>query len=358
MDYTQNHHLPQWIKSDRIMMDDFNAAFASIDKGLSERNQAVDNLSGQISNVSNTLSQQITDRALEGATFDRFCRAAYNHYHLAKLSDPFPRQMGAFHQSFTPEDVTVPGMTRRGDCCYMGVGTRAVSLKAFYDSLIVDSQLNVAYNAAVSPLIIRFSATMPGILKTLRLNGRSDANHPHVQNGPCHVTFVNLTTGATDASFDITLGISGNTTQTGTRSVELNIPFHSGYSYRLTVEPTNKYYNYNSLMVYDSGFQAELLNFPSVNITRQINGIDPCSGGIVLAHFNSYIAGGTVSLLWNNQNIPPYKTRTITDEDGRSLKEIEFRKNGAVPASNTIQLQLRCNTNGEMALYRWGGVMI
>ena len=87
MDYTKNHHLPQWVKSDRIMMDDFNAAFANIDKGLSDRSQAVDNLSGQITSVSNTLSQQITDRALESTTFNRFCLAAYNHYHLAKLSD-------------------------------------------------------------------------------------------------------------------------------------------------------------------------------------------------------------------------------------------------------------------------------
>lgn len=357
MDYTKNHHLPQWVKSDRIMMDDFNAAFANIDKGLSDRSQAVDNLSGQITSVSNTLSQQITDRALESATFNRFCLAAYNHYHLAKLSDPFPRQMGAFHQSFTPEDVTVPGMTRRGDCCYMGVGTRAVSLKAFYDSLIVDSQLRVASGGGVSPLVIRFTPTMPGILKTIRLSGPYEAYSPYLQDGPCQVTLTNLSTGATEASVKTTLDMkygSGNSV----RSVALNLPFHSGYSYRLRVEPQNNTYDYNSLMCFDGEFAAELLNLPAADITRQINGIDPCSGGIVLAHFNAYAAGGTVSLLWNNQKISAYKTRTITDEEGRSLKEIEFRKNGAVPANNTLQLQLRCNANGELGLYRWGAVMI
>ena len=34
MNYTPNHHLPQWVKSDRIMMDDFNAAMASIESGI------------------------------------------------------------------------------------------------------------------------------------------------------------------------------------------------------------------------------------------------------------------------------------------------------------------------------------
>ena len=33
MDYTQNYHLPQWEKADRIMMDDFNAAMAGIETG-------------------------------------------------------------------------------------------------------------------------------------------------------------------------------------------------------------------------------------------------------------------------------------------------------------------------------------
>jgi len=34
MNYTPKHHLPQWAKSDRIMMDDFNAAMANIESGL------------------------------------------------------------------------------------------------------------------------------------------------------------------------------------------------------------------------------------------------------------------------------------------------------------------------------------
>ena len=31
MDYTTNYHLPQWVESDRIMMEDFNEAMAAID---------------------------------------------------------------------------------------------------------------------------------------------------------------------------------------------------------------------------------------------------------------------------------------------------------------------------------------
>ena len=36
MNYTTNYHLPQWAETDRIMMEDFNDAMASIETGLSE----------------------------------------------------------------------------------------------------------------------------------------------------------------------------------------------------------------------------------------------------------------------------------------------------------------------------------
>ena len=34
MNYTQNYQLPQWEKTDRIMMDDFNDAMGKVDEGL------------------------------------------------------------------------------------------------------------------------------------------------------------------------------------------------------------------------------------------------------------------------------------------------------------------------------------
>ena len=34
MDYTKNYHLPQWVKEDRIMMEDFNQMCADMEAGL------------------------------------------------------------------------------------------------------------------------------------------------------------------------------------------------------------------------------------------------------------------------------------------------------------------------------------
>ena len=38
MNYTTNYHLPQWVETDRIQMEDFNQAMADIDEGLTAGN--------------------------------------------------------------------------------------------------------------------------------------------------------------------------------------------------------------------------------------------------------------------------------------------------------------------------------
>lgn len=39
MNYTEKYHLPQWVKEDRIMMDDFNQMCADMEAGLSKNAQ-------------------------------------------------------------------------------------------------------------------------------------------------------------------------------------------------------------------------------------------------------------------------------------------------------------------------------
>ena len=42
MNYTNNYHLPQWVESDRILMEDFNDAMAGIDQGIQGAKAAAD----------------------------------------------------------------------------------------------------------------------------------------------------------------------------------------------------------------------------------------------------------------------------------------------------------------------------
>ena len=54
MNYTTNYHLPQWVKTDRIMMDDFNQMCADIEAGLTAGDARDTALAQQIEAVKTT----------------------------------------------------------------------------------------------------------------------------------------------------------------------------------------------------------------------------------------------------------------------------------------------------------------
>ena len=60
MHYTKNYHLPQWEKSDRIMMDDFNAMCGNLEAGLEKTASDASKRSDQI--------QASADAAMAAAT--------------------------------------------------------------------------------------------------------------------------------------------------------------------------------------------------------------------------------------------------------------------------------------------------
>ena len=42
MNYTTNYHLPQWVETDRIMMEDFNEAMTALDEGIKTAQDTAD----------------------------------------------------------------------------------------------------------------------------------------------------------------------------------------------------------------------------------------------------------------------------------------------------------------------------
>ena len=66
MNYTTNYHLPQWVKSDRIMMDDFNQMNGSIEAGMTET-AAEAAAAAATANAAQALAQQTAGSAYSPA---------------------------------------------------------------------------------------------------------------------------------------------------------------------------------------------------------------------------------------------------------------------------------------------------
>ena len=78
MDYTTNYHLPQWVETDRVQMEDFNQMCADIDQGITEEREARE--------AADTALGQTTAQAQASAkaeTLKKLRRGGYDLYQMA-----------------------------------------------------------------------------------------------------------------------------------------------------------------------------------------------------------------------------------------------------------------------------------
>lgn len=70
MNYTQNYHLPQWEKTDRIVMEDFNQMCAGIDSGIREAKTAADTAQAAAEEAKSTAKTALSNKNYVTGTYN------------------------------------------------------------------------------------------------------------------------------------------------------------------------------------------------------------------------------------------------------------------------------------------------
>ena len=363
MDYTKNYHLPQWVKSDRIMMDDFNRMCVDIENGLTGNWQKSGELSSRIEQVAGEAREQIltSDTASQTSLKNGLLRLAYNHCHLLAAVEKQPPQNGCFFQRF--KGMSVPaeasGLLARGDALWIARGAAAYSSEDFRSQLQQVSPLQVVKgNAAANrPMILRFTPPGPGCIKEFPM--KSSLNNIEKYTSTLHFALYNEHTGEYEAEMDYSWNLGSSPSYTSFETLQLNLCFSGGFTYRLEVSTTDSHYNatasYLSSADLVGRFTTESYTADTTGVlTRTVQCGEARMDGIVLVHYRMIGTGGSLSLAWDGAAIPPSRTGNITTIDGNTVAEMEFRRNAAVPATTSLQLNARCNLGGEIALYSWG----
>ena len=168
MDYTKNYHLPQWVKSDRIMMDDFNRMCVDLENGLTGNRQKTNELSGQIQQMKQETQEQIqtSDTASQTSLKTGLLRLAYNHCYMLAAFEKQPPQSGFFFQRLggAGPQPSISGLINREDALWIARGGEAYSMKDFTSQLKQVSEMKIVKgNAAENqPLVLRFTPPCPG----------------------------------------------------------------------------------------------------------------------------------------------------------------------------------------------------
>ena len=354
MNYTEKYHLPQWVETDRVMMRDFNQMCRDIDAGLDRNAQAAAAAAGAAADAASTAGAAVTPSALNSALF----RAAYNHYHLVDRMEPIPRQSGVLRLPFVEgAKTTVTGFLQEKDLLWAANGTK----------LLTVSDLRSSFSSlqALSPtqrlMAATFTAPHPGLVTELHPFGRvtnSAAGDP----GDCTVRLINQTNAKQPvleheerASFGFSKGNTGD----GEFTLPVHFLLRTGQRYRLEVEMDNL----NSrpelkLRQSDAFFKVTGYQTASASVSCGYQTEETGRGGLALVQYSYTGKAPTLKLTWEDSQLSPNRTRTFTDEQGRTMREAEFRRTAAVPLNSTLKITCTCPAGADVSVYQLGAVLI
>ena len=117
MEYTTNYHLPQWVESDRIMMEDFNQMCSDMEAGLVSNAQAAAAAQAAADNA-----QTVAETAQETADS---AQAAADAIHDAYTPGNKPYVVGSY--TGTGEEITITLGFRPSFLCISGMEDTAAS---------------------------------------------------------------------------------------------------------------------------------------------------------------------------------------------------------------------------------------
>ena len=361
MDYTKNHHLPQWVKSDRIMMDDFNQMCRDIEAGL---NKTQSNASSGVTTVQNNLnaaeerlSAQIAQAAqnVRNAALDSLRRAAYNHLYLADCHPGRP-QAGLFFQGFDKSSsVSLPGALPCEDYLWTCNGAAALSFSAHVRPTVKVLKDMYGSDTCEATYSLPYSA----MLRSLRLHGGYSNNSSANRIKPYTLWIYNTDNNQllleTRGTFD--LGSAGMNISNAF-FIPVNRPFHNGnYRFRIKMDKLDFTPSVTFRPSESNCMDIQGLKTANVSATRTITSNEASAGGLAVVHYTTWGAGGSPSMVWDGLNLQPAATRQITNNQGFSVTEAEFRRYGSIPARSSLTLNMACAPGGEVCLYRWGGIL-
>ena len=206
-----------------------------------------------------------------------------------------------------------------------------------------------------------FTAPHPGLVTELHPFGRvtnSIAGDP----GDCTVRLINQTNAKQPvleheerASFGFSKGNTGD----GEFTLPVHFLLRTGQRYRLEVEMDNL----NSrpelkLRQSDAFFKVTGYQTASASVSCGYQTEETGRGGLALVQYSYTGKAPTLKLTWEDSQLSPNRTRTFTDEQGRTMREAEFRRTASVPLNSTLKITCTCPAGSDVSVYQLGAVLI
>ena len=349
MNYTENYHLPQWVKTDRIMMEDFNQMCEDLEAGLTENRNAAESFRQNGSAQDERLLKQLL-------------RLAYNQYLAAQAMDPFPNQIGVFYQNALRDLTYDEGASWDG--ARLTANAPGSVIQETFFSQCVKTRSNLLLDkdnpANSKPLEVEICTPSPTRLENFTLSGSLSG---YVRGTPALflLTINNLDTGEVEQSMqlDLTEIIAPDGLGSNVQKGVFN--FHGGARYLLRIEPIGDpvfssnihFSSCRDTQVLGSGIKREALN-----VSHTIRDPEGSSLGLLFLRCKAGGPTGKLTVQWDGRTVEPVSVRPCRNEQGLVLREMIYVRREPIPAETTFSLNFTCGTNGSIWFQDWGAILL
>lgn len=346
MNYTEKYHLPQWEETDRVMRMDFNQMCADMEAGLAA------NAQGATEALQN-------NNKLDQRTLERLRRMAYNHYTAVQDMDPFPWQVGVFHQNPAKDGSGVTSAPQLNGVYYAGKNPAGTTLGSIGNYMQEVAQMTLVKNnlAACTSLQVNICVPANAYVNRIGLSGNINGNVPNTPF-PVRLTLTNLDTGKMEASHLLDIAQSLATGSMGDDFHDCFLAFYAKQHYQLQLEPLAAVFS-GDMHLQATGNRAVLLPAHSTNSISAVHTMrehEGSSGGLLIVR--GLVHSGTLTASWDGQTVPLHTTRMVQISDGRIVWEMVYYRNGTIPAETSLALQFNPGEYGSFLFYDWGAVLL
>lgn len=370
MKYTKNYHLPQWVKEDRIMMEDFNQMCAdmeaglvrnksSADAGVAQAKAAAASAAQAAQAAAGTANAAVTPAGLREGLF----RPAYNQCsHFLDL-DEAPVLNGAFVQRLGGEKKpdNSQGIELHQDgvwCASSGPGGTIEDVQSHMT--MVSPLESVKGNlASCKKCVLTFAPTGAVCIQRIGLNGYTNDNDG--SEARFKITLDNKTRGVRELETELTGGLAG---KNHTSKIPLNLfaYLHGGDFYQLEIIPLTA--GFNGTFRYAKGDNMTIERYDlgtgsfSGTLFHTFGTEESGLGGLLAVRYAAYHKKAALTASWGGGEQTPFRTRRFTDSQGQDVIEAEFRFNAPISGGSTATLKATVQSGGDVIIYNWFAALL
>ena len=376
MNYTENYHLPQWVKDDRIMMEDFNAAMAGIERAFTDssaeikQNQsAAENEDALVWNAVTRCARRLLAGQMDLNDKTRITCANGMLYHPLTSSElagtlsggKWSDQLGVF--------------AGRGEVVLEDLKSACISFRGGElrrDSSDERVRSHYEFTAPLTGMIRSFT------LLTKIMSVLNDGD-PHLYRPALFTAKKKVNGSYSELVYqkDLVLDMVFSETATYEDVIQVEIPITKGSSYYLELRPSGStdvrgYYGFSRELVYIGGIGTSYEHWtdesrfriygppvPSVTVTRTMPAEDPATRAVAIVRFRKDGLSPDASIALNGKAMRREAAYERTDPDGEPYTETWYTYQDKIPEGDlTIQTTLTSAETDEARLLEYGVMLI